>query len=614
MKKRILSLLLALALLLTALPQYLTPARAAVISSGSCGKNLTWTLDDAGTLTISGTGNMENYDNLFSNSAPWKESLDRILRIVVQEGVTSVGNCAFKTATKVTSAQLPESLTKLGECAFGACYDLKEVNIPQNITVIPKDAFDECWNLEHITLHDGITEIGQSAFGNTGLLELKLPQHLITIGDGAFSKTKMESVSIPESVKTIGYGVFTYCPNLVSATIPDSVEFLDGSVFSHCKNLVHVKLPQGLTELGDGLFAGCLSLEELEIPQSVTKIGSFAFDGCVRLWHIDLPSGLESIGSYAFKGCSWLLGIDLPAALRETGFCVFENCPKLMGAVVRSSNVEYNTFGAEAHLFNNPDNTSLYGIPGSTTQAYAERNGYSFYPIAEHQHSYFSTVLEPSCTLGGYQVQVCDCGHIQSATPLKALGHCYRNGRCIRCDKSVPAKFSDVKEGAYYYDPVMWAVDNGITSGAGDGVFSPKKVCTREQVVTFLWKAAGAPRPESSQNPFTDVKSGKYYYNAVLWAVENGITSGSSAAKFGVGKPCTREQVVSFLWKALGSPAPAGTESPFTDVKPGKYYFNPVLWAVENGITSGATPTTFGVGRSCTRAQIVTFLYKAYVG
>ena len=99
----------------------------------------------------------------------------------------------------------------------------------------------------------------------------------------------------------------------------------------------------------------------------------------------------------------------------------------------------------------------------------------------------------------------------------------------------------------------------------------------------------------------------------MLWAVERGITSGATAASFGVGKPCTREQVVSFLWKALGSPAPAGTESPFTDVKPGKYYFNPVLWAVENGITSGATPTTFGVGRPCTRAQVVTFLYNAYV-
>ncbi len=132
--------------------------------------------------------------------------------------------------------------------------------------------------------------------------------------------------------------------------------------------------------------------------------------------------------------------------------------------------------------------------------------------------------------------------------------------------------------------------------------------------MTFLWKAAGAPEPSSTNNPFTDVKSSKYYYKAVLWAVQNGITNGISADKFGVGQPCKREQVVTFLWKTAGAPDPETTENPFTDVKEGKYYYKAVMWAVENKITSGVSADKFGVGQTCTRGQIVTFLYKYMEG
>ena len=161
---------------------------------------------------------------------------------------------------------------------------------------------------------------------------------------------------------------------------------------------------------------------------------------------------------------------------------------------------------------------------------------------------------------------------------------------------------------------MLWAYnhDPQVTGGTDATHFGPNKNCTREQIVTFLWKAAGAPEPTSTTNSFTDVKPGKYYYKAVLWAVENNVTGGVSDTLFGVGRPCKREQAVTFLWKACGSPEPRTSESPFTDVQPGKYYFKPVLWAVENGITGGVSATLFGVGRTCTRAQIVTFLYKAF--
>ena len=174
--------------------------------------------------------------------------------------------------------------------------------------------------------------------------------------------------------------------------------------------------------------------------------------------------------------------------------------------------------------------------------------------------------------------------------------------------------FTDVKEGKYYYEPVYWAYywNPQITDGSGPNEFGPGNPCTREQIVTFLWKAAGAPEPTTSYNPFTDVKRDKYYYKAVLWAREKHITEGVSQTSFGVGQPCTRAQAMTFLWIAKGSPEPVSTENPFTDVKEGKYYYKAVLWAVENEITAGVDQNLFGVGQTCTRGQIVTFLYKLY--
>ena len=174
--------------------------------------------------------------------------------------------------------------------------------------------------------------------------------------------------------------------------------------------------------------------------------------------------------------------------------------------------------------------------------------------------------------------------------------------------------FADVQDPAkYYYTPVYWAYDHvpQITGGVSGDKFGVKEACTREQIVTFLWKAYGAEQPTGTENPFTDVKQGKYYYKPVLWAKEKGITGGVSETKFGVGQPCKREQAVTFLWKAAGSPEPKLKESPFADVVPGKYYYKAVLWAYENGITGGVSADKFGVKQNCTREQIVTFLYKA---
>ena len=169
--------------------------------------------------------------------------------------------------------------------------------------------------------------------------------------------------------------------------------------------------------------------------------------------------------------------------------------------------------------------------------------------------------------------------------------------------------FVDVATGSYYEDAVDWAVGNGITQGTDDTHFSPDGICTRAQAVTFLWRAAGSPKPETRTMPFTDVPAGSYYYDAVLWAVENDITKGTSDTTFSPNMTCTRAQIVAFLWRSEKSPA-AGTANPFADVKSAAYYADAVLWAAKKDITKGTTNTTFSPDADCTRAQIVTFLWR----
>ena len=169
--------------------------------------------------------------------------------------------------------------------------------------------------------------------------------------------------------------------------------------------------------------------------------------------------------------------------------------------------------------------------------------------------------------------------------------------------------FRDVTQSDYYYDAVQWAVEKGITEGTSATTFSPDASCTRAQMVTFLWRAAGSPAPKSTVNPFTDVSASDYYYNAVLWAVENGITTGISADRFAPGATVSRAQTVTFLYRANGSPAASGAS--FSDVAADEYYANAVAWAVRSGITTGTGNGKFTPNAPCTRGQIVTFLYRS---
>ena len=196
------------------------------------------------------------------------------------------------------------------------------------------------------------------------------------------------------------------------------------------------------------------------------------------------------------------------------------------------------------------------------------------------------------------------------AYALSVMGLVEGGEQLARPGAPIANPFADVAEGSFYYDAVLWAVENGITTGADATHFLPGAICQRASVVTFLWRANGCPEPENTVNPFVDVTEDAFFYKAVLWALEEGITNGVDATHFAPFGSCSRAQVVTFLWRAKGSPA-AETANPFADVAEGQWYTYAVLWAVENGVTNGMSDTAFGVNTPCNRAQIVTFLYRA---
>ncbi len=281
--------------------------------------------------------------------------------------------------------------------------------------------------------------------------------------------------------------------------------------------------------------------------------------------------------------------------------------PKSVSVVGESmQSIFVETVGEEEYAFLMPDEPVSILARFEKKQPSCEETG--------HQYGPWQTVSEPTCVAVGERMRVCSvCGE-RLRESISTIAHTPdASGVCTMCGQQVvpvEAVFADVENGAYYAEPVRWAVNNGITTGTSPTTFSPNQGCTRAQAVTFLWRAMGEPEPSGLSAAFADVPAGSYYEKAVAWAAERGITAGISDTMFGAERTCTRAQIVTFLYRASGSPGVSGT-TPFADVDGRDYYYAPVAWAVQNGITGGTSPTTFGPNATCTRAQIMTFLYRA---
>ena len=339
-------------------------AAESAAASGICGENLTWTLDAAGTLTVSGTGAMKDFGY---KGAPWYQSRDSIQAVVVENGVTTIGKYAFSACRSLSSITIPESVTTIGGSAFSYCSSLTSITLPQGLTAIGRSAFSDCSSLTGITLPESVTAIGKYAFSACrSLSSITIPEGVTSIGDYAFDGcSSLSSITIPEGVTTIGRMAFFGCRSLSSITIPEGVTTIDidafycsglkdvsitdldawrridfanfyatpmcngGNLLLNGQKLVSVTVPEGVTEVKAYTFYGFKDLIQVTLPAGVTTIGEHAFSGCSSLTSITIPEGVTTIGRSAFSGCSSLTGITIPESVTTIGEDAFFRCSSL---------------------------------------------------------------------------------------------------------------------------------------------------------------------------------------------------------------------------------------------------------------------------------------------
>ena len=362
-------------------------------SSGTCGAKLTWIYEDATrTLTISGTGEMTNFAN--ASSSPWRSMYYKINNIIINKGVTSIGDYAF-TDCSLTTVTIPEGITYIGKQSFQSCYDLKSLTIPSTVTSFGKDAFISCSGLTTLTISEGVTSIGERTFsGCKGLLSITIPSTVTSIGSNAFSSCeKLTSITIPSSVTNIGQGAFEGCHELVSILVDDNnsvydsrencnaiIRTEDNTLIAGCDNTI---IPTSVTAIGDYAFSGFWNLVSLTIPSSVTKIGICSFKNCFKLKSMNFPSSISWIGKEAFYCCAELSSVTFSSSA-YIGDNAFYLCTNLTSVHINDlsvwckigfSNSFSNPLYYAHHLFLNEEEVTNLVIPLSVTYI----SNYAFY-------------------------------------------------------------------------------------------------------------------------------------------------------------------------------------------------------------------------------------------
>lgn len=331
---------------------------------------------------------------------------------------------------------------------------------------------------------------------------------------------------------------------------------------------------------------------------TLARVGSYytiqdssgAYLMCSGAKNIRLDSGKTSVGS------------------GDTAYLWSVSLAKIAPAAASYGSLQYNAAAPRFTTYTSSQTAvSLYRV-GVPDIVYYETVG-----EASHVHSYATVITPPTCTEQGYTTFSCECGESYVGDYVPALGHNYKNGICTRCG-AVDNPFTDVYEGTPYFEAILWAYHHEpkqITSGFTATEFKPAESCNRGQVVTFLWRAAGEPRPENSVCPFVDVSESSPYRTAIIWAAEKGITKGIDSTHFAPTQSVTRAQFVTFLWRYCDCPAPESTANPFVDVSTASVFYPAILWAAESGVTQGYGNNDFRPSMVCTRWHVVLFLSRA---
>ena len=473
--------------------------------------------------------------------------------------------------SSVTKANIPHTIkgvtvTSIGGSAFRYCTSLTSVTIPDSVTSIGGWAFTDCASLTSVTIPDGVTSIGEYTFSwCTSLTSATIPDSVTSIGEFAFHNCKsLTSMTIPRSVVSIGYDAFGWCESLTSVTILDGVRSIGNSAFTDCKSLTSVTIPNSVTSIGRGAFSSCASLTGIWVAEGnshyVSDASGVLFNkdkttlvqcpGAFAVYTI--PGSVTSIGDDAFSGCASLTSVTIPDSVTSIGNYAFSCCGSLTDVYFTGTETAWNciTIG---------------------TANDALKNANIHYNYVSHTHSYKDVVTAPTCTEKGYTTHTCSCGDSYVDTYVDALGHVWDSGKvtkqptatetgvrtytCTRCHEtkteSIPVvsvdvtqMFTDVEKN-WAYPGIQYCVTHGIMGGMGDGTFAPTGTTTRAQIVQILYNLEGTPAV-SGTTPFTDLTA-NWYKPAILWAYQNNVVAGTSPTTFAPDQPVTREQIAVIL-------------------------------------------------------------------
>lgn len=610
-------------------------------TSGDFGENncLHWEVStgvlSGKTLTISGTGAMPDFDFPNGNLAPWwnYEALGMLTsfgnfklegelkKVVIKDGVTNVSNYALFFLPAATQITLPESVTSIGRYGIALCSKLNGISLPRAVTAI---------------------------------------------GDFGLAGNSFTAVSLPDGLQALGRGAFDACVSLSGMTLPAAITAVPDKCFNDCTKLLTVDYKGEVTAIGERAFEGCKSLTKAPIPAAVTALGNSAFNGCIALTDVTLPAGVTAVPDACFQDCTALADMKLPGTVTSVGHNAFTGCKALKDVRCYGAPPTVQPGGAAEHSFE-PGIVTIHYNPdpvyGWTFDADGTWQGYKVSSKGACLHTGYGTTentVPPTCGADGRIDTICsNCGEVIATKVIPATGphtHVWDEGTvtvaptettpgvrtytCTVCGQTrteiIPATGSAVCPGGaacpsfrfrdvpapsnWAHEGIDYCVRHGLMSGFDATTFSPDTVSTRAQIVMILYNLSGDTTDYSKYYvPFTDVRPGTWYYNAVAWGYDKDIVAGMSTTTFAPDGLITREQMAVLLYGYTEKYAPAylggaASLNGFPDAASvSNWAYAAMSWAVGNGLISGIASNGadyLAPSGGATRAQIAAIMMR----